>query len=123
MVYNNSVKQFKLNKIIVASLVTGLLNIFIFAESIYAADCEIIDMKKYDKELRSIINDWYHGIPYMRLLTEKYYCASVTVRNNLWRSLFSEHIEITAMFTDRSTAKKKFECEEKRLHHMEEFFL
>jgi hypothetical protein len=121
MVYSNFMIQVRPYRPFIAAIVTGLLYFFLSVQFIHADDCEIVSMDKYDKELRSIVIDWYADIPYRQYLTEKYSCASVTVRNNLWRSIFTEDIEITATFTDKSTARERFGCEEKRLHSGEEY--
>ncbi len=95
--------------------IAGLLCFFQSVECIHAADCEILSIKKYDKELRSIITDWHEGIPYRKYQLEMYPCAFVTVRNNSGLSISTEDIEITATFTDNSTAQKKFVCKNKNL--------
>lgn len=78
-------------------------------------DCEIVDVTFYQREQPAIITDWYAGIPYMRYQKFIYPCATITVKNNFWQSISSKDLEITAVFTDKSTATKRFTCEERRL--------
>ncbi len=88
---------------------------FVIVNQASATDCKIIDASFYQKEQPAIITDWYAGIPYMRYHKYVYPCASIKVKNNFWQSISSKDLEITAVFTDNSTATKSFICEEKRI--------
>jgi len=104
-----------------AALVTGLLCIFLNLECIHASDCEILEVKMYESEQDVIVTDWYQGIAYRKYMTEVYPCAHVKVRSNYHLSISTGDIEITATFTDRSTAVKKFNCKERRLEYGDEY--
>jgi hypothetical protein len=87
----------------------------------YASDCEVLEVSMYETEQDVIVTDWHQGIPYRKYKTEVYPCAHVKVRSNYEMGISTEDIEITARFTDRSTAVKKFGCTEKRLEYGEEY--
>jgi hypothetical protein len=88
---------------------------------VVASDCEILDVTFYQREQPEIVTDWYAGIPYMKYQKVTYPCASITVKNKFWQSVSSKDLEITAVFTDQSSATKRFICEERRLAFGETF--
>jgi len=90
-------------------------------ECIHASDCEILETQIYERKQSVIVTDWIDGFPYMRYQTETYPCAHIKVRNNFWQGISTVDITITATFTDRSTAQKKFGCEKKRLEFDDEY--
>ncbi len=90
-------------------------------EYIQAFDCEILEVRMYETEQDVIVTDWHQGIAYRKYQTEVYPCAHMKVRNDYEMSISTEDIEITATFTDRSTAIKKFGCEERQLEYGEEY--
>ena len=105
----------------IAALLTGFMCIFLNLEYIHASDCEVREVRTYEKEQDVIVTDWFQGVAYRRYQTEVYPCAQVTVRSNYQLSISTEDIEITATFTDRSTQVKKFDCKEKQLEYGDEY--
>lgn len=103
------------------SLLSILLLSFMIINPAPASDCEIINVAFYEREQPAIITDWFAGIPYMKYQKFIYPCATITVKNNFWQSISSNDLEITAVFTDKSTATKRFICEEKRIAFGETF--
>jgi|GEM_PF-2383570 len=101
--------------------IAGLLCFFQSVECVHAADCEILETKMYERQQNSVVTDWIEGVPYMRYQTETYPCSYIRVRNNFWQAVSTEDITITATFTDKSTAQKKFGCEKKRLEFKDEY--
>ncbi len=94
---------------------------FLSTEYSYAADCEILDVEMYETEQSVIATDWYWGIAYRKYQTEVYPCVHIRLRSNYQLSISTEDLEITATFTDKSRAVKKFGCKEKRLEYGEEY--
>jgi hypothetical protein len=105
----------------IAALLAGFLFLFMNLECIHASDCEILEVKMYESEQDVIVTDWYEGIAYRKYQTEVYPCAHVKVRSNYQLSISTEEIEITATFTDRSTAVKKFSCPARWLEYGDEY--
>jgi len=93
----------------------------ISAAPAFAADCEIVGSRLFEKQQDVIVTDWYAGFAFRKLTTEVYPCADITLKNIHWQALKSKDIEVTATFTDQSTKAKKLECENKLLEPNEEF--
>jgi hypothetical protein len=91
------------------------------AAPVFAADCEIIRSRLFEKQQEVIVTDWYAGVAYRKLTTEVYPCADITLKNIHWQALKSKDIEVTATFTDQTAKLKKPECENKLLEPNEEF--
>jgi hypothetical protein len=94
---------------------------FLNLECIHASDCEILEVRLYESEQDVIVTDWHLGIAYRKYQTEVYPCAHVKLRSNYQLGISTEDIEITATFTDGSTAAKKFPCKETRLEYGDEY--
>ena len=105
----------------VAALLAGFLSMFLNLEFVHTSDCEILEVKMYESEQDVIVTDWHEGVAYRKYQTEVYPCALVKVRSNYQMSISTEDIEITATFTDKSTAAKKFNCLERRLEYGDEY--
>jgi hypothetical protein len=106
---------------IFTALCAGFLCMLLSSGYSRASDCEILEVSMYETEQDVIVTDWYKGIAYRKYQTEVYPCAHTKVRSNYEMSISTQDIEITATFTDRSTATKKFGCEERRLEYGEEY--
>lgn len=100
--------------IFISSLVFQFL--FLFIDSVIANDCEILKVFFYDRKQEEIVTDWHAGIPYKRYQSVIYPCAQLTIRDNS-KSISStdKDIEVTALFTNKSTIVKKLWCDRKRL--------
>ena len=105
----------------ITALCTGFLCMFLSTKDSQAFDCEILSARMYETEQDVIVTDWYQGIAYRKFQTEVYPCAQIKVRINYEMSISTQDIEITATFTDKSTAVKKFVCEERRLEYGDEY--
>ena len=88
----------------------------------HASHCEVLEVSMYEAEQDVIATDWHQGIAYRKYQTEVYPCAHMKVRSKYEMSISTEDMEITATFTDRSTATKNFGCEERRLEYGEEYY-
>jgi hypothetical protein len=106
---------------IIAALYTGFLCMLLSTGYSHASDCEILEVSMYETEQDVIVTDWYQGIAYRKYQTEVYPCAYLKVRSIYGMSFSTGDIEIAATFTDKSTAVKKFGCEERRLEYGEEY--
>jgi hypothetical protein len=87
----------------------------------FASGCEILRQNMFERAQSVIVTDWNSGIPYRRLVTEVYPCASLLIRNNGWLGVYSTDIEVTAIFNDESTKSKKIEDEKKRIEPGEQY--
>jgi hypothetical protein len=113
--------RFSFYQCFIAILIAGLLCFFQSVECINAADCEILETKMYERQQNSIVTDWIEDVPYMRYQRETYPCVYIKVRNDFWQAVSTEDITITATFTDKGTAQKKFGCEKKRIEFKDEY--
>jgi hypothetical protein len=94
---------------------------YVLPAPVFAGNCEIISSWTYTEKQKVIASEWHVGITHMKLKTEVYPCASITIRNTDWLKKSSKNINITATFTDKSKATKKFDCPEKTLNPEDEY--
>ncbi len=86
-----------------------------------ADDCEVIRANYYEKVQGEIVTDTDRGYPYGRYRTVVYPCADVTVRDN-YSKLLPRVVEITAVFTDKSSASKVGWCDKKSADNENVYF-
>lgn len=99
--------------IIVACICQWLL----WGGAVLAADeCEVVKAYFYERTQGEIVTDLEGVSPYKRYQTVAYPCADVTVRDT-YGSAFIRVVEITAVFSDQSSALKKAWCDKKGLEN------
>ncbi len=95
--------------------------LFLGAATLSADDCEVIKAYYYVRVQGEIVMDSAGAYPYGRYQTVVYPCADVTVRDN-YGSLFPRVIEITAVFSDDSTASRTGWCDKKSVDNEFRYF-
>lgn len=95
--------------------------LFLGGAALAADECQVVKAYFYERTQGEIVTDWGSGFLYKRYQTVVYPCADVTVRDT-YRSAFIRVVEITATFSDQSSASKKAWCDKKSLENDVTYF-
>ena len=94
----------------------------LFSGAALAADeCEVVKAYYYERTQGEIVTDWGSGFLYKKYQTVVYPCADVTIRDT-YGSAFIRVVEITATFSDQSSASKKGWCDKRSLENDVTYF-
>lgn len=95
--------------------------LFFSGAALAADECEVVKASYYERTQEEIVTDWSGVYAYRRYQRVVYPCADVTIRDN-YGSAFIRVIEITATFSDQSSASKKAWCDKKSLENDVTYF-
>jgi len=95
--------------------------LFLTGEALAADECEVVKAYFYERTQGEIVTDWGSGFLYKKYQTVVFPCADVTVRDT-YGSAFTRVVEITATFSDQSSASKKAWCDKKSLENDVTYF-
>jgi len=90
--------------------------LFLGGAALAADECEVVKAYYYETTQGEIVTDWGGVSTYKRYQTVVYPCADVTIRDT-YGSAFIRNVEITATFSDQSSASKKAWCDKKSLEN------